>query len=887
MKRILAILLAALCVFSFLWSCTGKEEEAPVVKVQSITIEQSDMTLTEGESVNLSAKVLPDNAADKTVNWSSSNESVVLVSSNGKAMALSLGKAIITAKSGDKSDFITISVEAKVIPVTGVSLDKTQITIKVGESETLTPTITPEDATNKKVSWTSSNDKVATVEDGKVVGVQPGSVTITVTTEDGAKTAECPVTVKSSLAPSVTVGAEHISAVSAILSGEANLETTTASDLKVGFQYSKSAGILPSNSTTIEATDADADYNYTTPITGLDPDTKYYFRSFVRQNGQDTYGETKEFTTKELSSMLHTKGATSISAVSACLNAGLDLTDVQYENKSLGFYWGSSPEALNSKVTAKEGSSSISADISELAPSKDYYFRAFFVLDGKEYTEEVLSFKTKDIESILGTFDATDIEATKASLNAKLDLTDVKYSSKNYGFYWGTSENFLNNRLGGGEINDNAYSAPLTGLSHKTQYWYEAYVKLDSQTIFGEVKTFTTGVVPVESVSLDKTEYTFNTIGSTLPLKATVLPADATDKSIEWSSDNEEAATVDQNGTVKAIGDGTATIKAEAKDGSGFFDVCFITVTVDKKFFTDVLNASFTGALGNQYIDWSGKKGSGSAAVYAGNNASQYGAIQLRSKNNNCGIVSTTSGGILSKVGLKWNSQSGEVGNTGPRVVQIYGSNTAYTSPSDLYDSGKQGTKIGELTYGQATELSVSGNYSYVGLRSKEYALFLDEIIITWTNKHDGEGGDPQLLGPLTLQSGWKATYSGDYRIDVSGVTDAHFMFDLYSEPIADAELEDALIYMVSYNLSQYGYVYDGPADYDEWGSIEAGTYYVYIVGLDDNNNLTGNYAFNTISVGSRGAISGGGEDMQSAHRKLRHNLVRHPKLQYRKKIVK
>ena len=124
--------LSALAALSLLFACTGKEEEAPVVKVQSITIEQSDLTLTEGESVNLSAKVLPENAADKTINWSSSDESVVMVSSNGKAMALALGKAIITAKSGDKSDFITITVEAKVIPVTGVSLDKTQITIKVG-----------------------------------------------------------------------------------------------------------------------------------------------------------------------------------------------------------------------------------------------------------------------------------------------------------------------------------------------------------------------------------------------------------------------------------------------------------------------------------------------------------------------------------------------------------------------------------------------------------------------------------------------------------------------------------------------------------------------------------------------------------------------------------
>ena len=569
--------LFALAALSLLFACTGKEEEAPVVKVQSIAIEQSDMTLTEGESVNLSAKVLPENAADKTVNWSSSNESVLMVSSNGKAMALSLGNAIITAKSGDKSDFITITVEAKVIPVTGVSLDKTQITIKVGESETLTPTITPEDATNKKVSWTSSNDNVATVEDGKVVGVQPGSVTITVTTEDGAKTAECPVTVKSNLAPSVTVGADHLSAVSVVLSGKANLESTSASDLKVGFQYSKSAGILPSNSTTIEASDADADYNYTTPITGLDPDTKYYFRSFVRQNGQDTYGETKEFTTKALSSMLHAMEASSVSAVSACLNATLDLTNVRYESKSLGFYWGSSAESVNTKLTSREGSNSISADLLSLTPSKEYYFRAYIVLDGKEYKEEVVSFTTKDIESILGTLDATGIEATKASLNAKLDLSDVKYSSISYGFYWGASESSQNNGLSGGEIKDNAYSAPLTGLSHKTQYWYKAYIKLDSQTFYGVVKTFTTDVVPVESVSVDKTEYTFHTIGNTLTLKATVLPADATDKSVEWSSDKEDVAAVDANGRVTAKGNGKATITVTTKD-QGKSATCVITV---------------------------------------------------------------------------------------------------------------------------------------------------------------------------------------------------------------------------------------------------------------------------------------------------------------------
>lgn len=369
----------------------------------------------------------------------------------------------------------------KTIHVIGISLNPTAITIKEGESATITATVTPDNADNKAYSWSSSNDQVASVSDGKVIGIKAGSATIIVATEDGGKTATCSVTVEQNLAPSVTVGADHISAISALLQGKANLGNSASSDLKVGFQYSKSAGILPSNSTTIEATDADASYNYTASITGLEPDTKYYFRSFVRQNGQDTYGETKEFTTKEISSVLETS-------------------------------------------------------------------------------------------------DATGVEASSAILNAKFDLTDVKYESVKHGFYWGTSEESQNTFISG-EAKDNVMTASMTGLNHKTQYWYKAYVKLDNQTFYGEVKTFTTDVVKVESVSLDMTEYTFNTIGNTLTLKATVLPADATNNSVEWSSDNESVATVDNNGRVTSKGNGKAVITVKTKDQEKTA-TCEVTVSV-------------------------------------------------------------------------------------------------------------------------------------------------------------------------------------------------------------------------------------------------------------------------------------------------------------------
>ena len=119
--------------------------------------------------------------------------------------------------------------------VNGISLDRPTATIKEGESITLVATVTPSNANNKNVTWTTSSEAVATVDNnGKVTGVKAGSATITATTEDGGKQATCSLSVETNLAPSVTVEANHVSAISAVLTGKANLGSTVASDLKVG-----------------------------------------------------------------------------------------------------------------------------------------------------------------------------------------------------------------------------------------------------------------------------------------------------------------------------------------------------------------------------------------------------------------------------------------------------------------------------------------------------------------------------------------------------------------------------------------------------------------------------------------------------------------------------
>lgn len=234
--------------------------------------------------------------------------------------------------------------------------------------------------------------------------------------------------------PSVTIGTEHLSAVSVVLKGKASLGNSAASDLQVGFQYSRSAGILPSNSTTVEATDADAEYNYTASLTGLEPATTYFFRSLIRQNGQDTYGETMSFTTKEVASMLEPLEPTSVEGRSATLNARLDLTDVLFEDIAYGFLWGTDESALDHDYVCPETKGdTIQAALTGLSYGMQYWYRAYVTLDGQTLDDEVKTFTAKPFTAVPG-------EAVDLGLSVKWSSTNLgAMSPEDYGehFAWG------------------------------------------------------------------------------------------------------------------------------------------------------------------------------------------------------------------------------------------------------------------------------------------------------------------------------------------------------------------------------------------------------------------------------------------------------------------
>ena len=162
-----------------------------------MTVTPSRIEIIEGESAVLSASVSPEAASDRAVAWSSSDRSVATVDKAGTVHGLRPGTATVTATAEGKSGTCAVTVKAKAVNVTEVTLDKTELTLTEGETETLTATVKPDNADNRKVTWSSDKTEVATVDGaGRVTAVKAGEAVVTVTTEDGGKTATCKVTVK-------------------------------------------------------------------------------------------------------------------------------------------------------------------------------------------------------------------------------------------------------------------------------------------------------------------------------------------------------------------------------------------------------------------------------------------------------------------------------------------------------------------------------------------------------------------------------------------------------------------------------------------------------------------------------------------------------------------
>ena len=168
----------------------------PTVSVESVALDKSSKTMFVGSSFTLTPSISPENADNKTISWKSSNSSVATVN-NGVVTAVSPGTATITVTTadGNKTATCTVSVQASTVSVSGIELNKSEIELEIGDTEVLTATISPTNATNKSVTWTTSNENVVSVQNGTLTAKETGDAIITVTTTDGGYSDTCYVSV--------------------------------------------------------------------------------------------------------------------------------------------------------------------------------------------------------------------------------------------------------------------------------------------------------------------------------------------------------------------------------------------------------------------------------------------------------------------------------------------------------------------------------------------------------------------------------------------------------------------------------------------------------------------------------------------------------------------
>ena len=550
MKRILPfIALAAVTVLS-VFSCQQEPEE---IRVSSISLSKSTLELTVGDQASLDATISPDNATNKKIRWSSSKESVATVTPDGIVEAISVGTAFITATSEDSgvNAKCEISVKEKAISLTGIALNKTSLSLSEGEEFTLEATITPDNATNKEVTWTSDNEAVATVSaEGVVKAIKAGSANVTVTTVDQGKTASCAVTVAEKMG-AVTGEVTHVSCRNAKISGKANIPPTTSTNLSFGVLYSTSSGVLLGSATQLEAKEFDAYYNYTIDTGVLEPETTYYYRSYIIQNDEVEYGQTKSFKTLAVSSMIQTLDASDVYPKEATLNAMLDLTDCKYNNIEYGFEL--TPESGQAKTLTVDNlaDKAFSYRDETLVKNTDYSYVAYVKFDDILYKGETKTFTTTSIQASV-TAEASDIKYHAATISGSLNVHSEGSFSKSVVLYYSSSESTLDGLISNGTRKtlslgaDGSYSETLSSLSPSTSYYFVVVAKVDDVELVTEVKSFKTLTI-LASVTAEASDIQYHsaTISGSLDVqtegsfsKSAVLYYSMTENSMEGIKSN-------------------------------------------------------------------------------------------------------------------------------------------------------------------------------------------------------------------------------------------------------------------------------------------------------------------------------------------------------------
>ncbi len=536
------------------------------VKVTSITLAPASASLEVAGTTTLTATVLPTNATNKNVSWKSSNVSVATVS-NGVVKGLTAGTATITATAADGSGVqgvCTVTVKAAGpagVKVTKITLDKTTASLEEGKTEKLTATVEPSNATDSKVTWTTSNSSVATVSDGTITAVKAGTATITATAADGSGIkAECAVTVTAPVVKNINLDKEAV-------------EVIVGENVRLYEKDNKTVTWTTPNTEIVSVTQKGI-------VTALKEGTA----KVIASAGSDSATCVVTVVGKNVT------GFDALTAPASPFYVGdthkMELTNIQPTGANIkSITWSSSDETV-ATVTANDKGAEIkavkagSATITATLKDNSKKTVSVTVVNKPVYPKTiVLSATSLSIEA-----GKTDILSVKELIaedpSQKVDQMGVKYTSNNTTVASvdqtgtvtanvpGTATIFVESANGGAKASCTVTVTKAT------------VTKAVQQIAFDDSKDYSTTINAKNPLDLSKT--------------IVFTPADATNKGITWTSRNEAIATVDENGVVTGKSVGTVIITAKSKDSDNVASINR-TITVNKEEF-DVTNVTLAKA---------------------------------------------------------------------------------------------------------------------------------------------------------------------------------------------------------------------------------------------------------------------------------------------------
>jgi uncharacterized protein YjdB len=513
-----------------------------------------------GTPLTLTGTVAPSNATNQTITWSVASVGTTGATISGNTLnTTAAGTVQVRATVANGSavgtnytqDF-TITVNPMIIPVTGITLNKTTATLTAGATETLIATIVPTNATNKSVSWTTSNPTVATVStNGVVTAVGAGTATITVTTGDGGFTASCAVTVNLPFIPVTNItGVSTITIAGTPLTLTGTVAPSNATNQTIAWSVA-SAGTTGAaiSGNTLSTTAAGTVTVMATIVNGTAVGTNY----------------TQNFTITVNTPFIP---VTNITGVPTTATVGTPLTLVgtvvpsNVTNQAITWSVasvGTTGAAIsgNTLNTTAAGIVQVRATIANGSAVGTNYTQDFTITVNAPFIP---------ITSITGG-SATAVVGTPLVLTG----TPIPSNATNRTVTWSV----VSAGTTGATISGNTLSTTATGTATVRATIVDGTAV---GTNYTQNFTITVGmaIIPVTGVTLDKTTATL-TVGNTETLIATVIPTDATDKTVSWATSNSAVATVSTGGIVTATGVGTATITVTTTDG-GFTATCAVTV---------------------------------------------------------------------------------------------------------------------------------------------------------------------------------------------------------------------------------------------------------------------------------------------------------------------